>query len=347
MKNLLDYTIKELENRLLEDGFKPYAARQVFEWIYQKKQFDFYKMTNIAKPLQKKLSHTFTINTLEVFSEKRASDGTIKWLFVLEDGALIETVLMRHPYGDSICVTSQVGCSIGCAFCASGLEKKTRDLRGGEMVAQVMSAAALANLKPTHVVIMGTGEPFDNYNETMRFIDIVNAPYGLAIGARHITVSTSGIVPKIDQFAKEKRQVNLAISLHAADNETRSKLMRINNVYPLESLLDSVKRYVKTTNRRVTFEYILLGGVNDSIADADRLSDCIRGINGYVNLIPYNSVGEFPFVPSSTKTAKAFHDRLMKRGINATLRREKGADIDAACGQLRTNTIQERKKGYD
>ncbi len=334
--NLYDYTQSELAVKLTTLGFKSFNAKQLFEWLYKKKETDHQNMSNLPKTLRAYLDTHREEKPLRLHTRQASQDGTIKYLFRLEDGYLIEAVLMRHAYGKSLCVTTQVGCNIGCSFCASGLKKKTRDLQASEMVQQVLDVEALESLRVSHVVLMGTGEPFDNYENSMRFIDIINDHNGLEIGARHITVSTSGIVPKIYEFADRETQVNLAISLHAHDNKTRSALMPINQAHPIESLLESVRYYVNKTNRRVTFEYLLLGGVNDSLHDADKLSDILRGINAYVNLIPYNPVTEFDHKPSPIDTQRAFYDRLMKRGIQATLREEKGADIDAACGQLRT-----------
>ncbi len=337
MENLYDYTRDNLSKKLVKNGYKSFNARQIFEWIYKKKTLDFEAMSNLKKSLRDYLKTSMEIKPLKLFTRQKASDGTVKYLFALEDDYLIETVLMRHAYGKSLCITTQVGCNIGCSFCASGLKKKDRNLKVSEMVAQLMMVESLEDFKISHVVLMGTGEPFDNYENSMDFIDIINDPYGLEIGARHITVSTSGIVPKIYDFANRDKQVNLAISLHAHDDKTRSKLMPINNKYPIQSLIDAVKYYVDTTNRRVTFEYLLLGGVNDRLRDANQLSDLLRGINAYVNLIPYNPVKEFDYKPSSYQNRTAFYKQLINRGINATLREEKGADIDAACGQLRIN----------
>ncbi len=336
MKNIYNETLKSLELHLVDAGFKAFNAKQIFNWIYRHKVVDFDAMLNLSVKLRAYLNRTFTLEQLELFHKQVAADGTKKYLFKLTDDHLIEAVLMQHDYGKSLCVTTQVGCNIGCSFCASGLEKRVRNLTVAEMVMQVVGVEMVEQERVSHVVIMGTGEPFDNYDAVMDFIDIINNPHGFEIGARHITVSTSGIVPKIDAFAKRKTQVNLAISLHAPNDEIRSKLMKINDVYPMNALLASVRRYVDETNRRVTFEYILLAGVNDQIKHANLLSDKIRGINAYVNLIRYNPVLEFSYKPSQEEDAQAFHAQLLKRGINATLRKERGSDIDAACGQLRT-----------
>ena len=325
----------------MEHGFKKFNARQVFEWVYKKQVVDFSKMTNLSKSLRAFLEKEMSVSSFKDSFVQSASDGTKKFLFTLQDDNIIETVLMNHNYGYSVCVTTQLGCNIGCTFCASGLQKKKRDLTASEIVGQILEVQRQINERVSHVVVMGIGEPFDNYEETMRFIDIINNPYGLEIGARHITVSTSGIVPKIKEFAHQDKQVNLAISLHAPNDQLRSKLMRINNTYSISELIDAVTYYIDQTNRRVTFEYILLDKVNDELDHADELSDLLRGINCYVNLIRYNKVDEFSYEGSNEVRANAFHQRLLKRGITATLRKEKGGDIDAACGQLRSKKIKE------
>ena len=339
MEKIYDYTLSELAEMLVEFGFKKFNARQVFEWIYKKNVTEFENMSNLSKTLRAFLVENFIFSTLEVNSHQISRDGTEKFLFELEDHNLIETVLMRHDYGNSVCVTTQLGCNIGCSFCASGLQKKIRDLQAYEIVLQVLKVANITKERVSHVVVMGIGEPFDNYDNAMKFIDIINSPYGLEIGARHITVSTSGIVPKIEQFSLEIKQVNLAISLHAPNNEIRTKLMKINKVYPIEEVIRASKDYVELTNRRITFEYLLLDHINDELKHANELSDLLRGINCYVNLIRYNNVKEFDLKGSSEARANTFYLKLKSRGINTTLRREKGGDIDAACGQLRSKKI--------
>ncbi len=336
MEKIYDYTLAELEELLVSFDFKKFNARQVFEWIYKKGVTKFESMSNLSKALRAFLIENFTFSNLFVSSHQISKDGTEKFLFELEDHNFIETVLMRHDYGNSVCVTTQLGCNIGCSFCASGLQKKKRDLEAYEIVLQVLKVASITKERVSHVVVMGIGEPFDNYDKTMKFIDIINNPYGLEIGARHITVSTSGIVPQIEQFSLETKQVNLAISLHAPNNEIRTKLMKINKVYPIEEVIRASKEYVEKTNRRITFEYILLEHINDELKHANELSDLLRGINCYVNLIRYNNVVEFNLKGSSEERANYFYLKLKSRGINTTLRREKGGDIDAACGQLRS-----------
>ena len=341
MKDVFSFTLESLEQRFVAKGFKKYNAKQVYDWIYKKKVNSFEEMTNLSKKLRSYLEEYYTLGKLIVDTRQVSSDRTEKFLFKLSDGNLIETVLMRHSYGNSVCVTTQLGCNIGCSFCASGLLKKRRDLEIEEIVLQIVEIEKITNERVSHIVVMGIGEPFDNYYNTMKFIDIINHKDGLEIGARHITVSTSGIVPQIKEFANRDKQVNLAISLHAPNNEIRTKIMKINIAYDIEEVIAAAKYYVKQTNRRITFEYILLEDVNDEIAHADELSDLLRGINCHVNLIRYNSVEEFYYRGSKESRASAFQDRLIKRGINSTLRKEQGSDIDAACGQLRSKKNKE------
>ncbi len=336
MKNFYGMTKDELCNYLVENGFKKFNGKQLYEWVYKKQTTEVSLMTNISKKLGAFVRDNFSFKGLTTKTHQISSDGTEKFLFELADGNSIETVLMRHNYGNSVCVTTQLGCNIGCTFCASGLQKKKRDLDASEIVMQVLKVAEITKERVSHVVIMGIGEPFDNYHNTMKFINIINDPFGLEIGARHITVSTSGLVPKIIDFSKEDKQVNLAISLHAPNNAVRSSIMKINDVYPIEDVIDAAREYVNATNRRITFEYILLENINDESWHADELSNLLRGLNCYVNLIRYNTVSEFNYVGSSEDRAQRFHRRLLERGITATLRREKGSDIDAACGQLRS-----------
>jgi 23S rRNA (adenine2503-C2)-methyltransferase len=333
--NFYDLTIDDLAAHLVASGFKKFNATQIFEWVYAKSVFDFNQMTNIGKELKAYMSENFSLLDLTLKTKQQSQDGTQKFLFELSDGFSIESVLMLQDYGVSLCVTSQVGCNMGCSFCASGLKYKNRNLSVGELVMQVISSEKLSGQKITHIVVMGTGEPFDNYDNVIKFIKIVNDPKGLQIGQRHMTVSTCGIVPKIYDYADEPIRSNLAISLHAPNDELRTKIMKINKKYPLEDIIEACKVYFEKTSRRITFEYILLSGVNDSIELADQLSDLIRGLNAYVNLIPYNYVKEFGYERTDMKRAMMFYDRLIKRGINAILRKEQGGDIDAACGQLR------------
>lgn len=345
--NIFNYTHEQLTEKLLSLGEKKFRATQLFSWIYEKNVLDFQGMSDISKSSIALLQEHFTFDLPRLHSRQDSSDGTIKLLLELNDGALIETVLMRYEYGNSVCVTSQVGCNMGCKFCASGLLKKKRDLTSGEMLGQVYTVNSMlkeedAKGRVSHVVIMGIGEPFDNYDNIMNFIRIINHPKAFAIGARHITVSTCGIVPRIKQFAHEGIQVKLAISLHGPADEIRSKIMPINNRYPVGEVIEAAKYYESVTNKRVTFEYILIDGVNDSLNEAKALVALVKDMLAFVNLIPYNPVDEHGFKRSKQSSQRAFFDYLMQNGVNTTLRKEFGSDIDAACGQLRAKKEKER-----
>lgn len=341
-----NWTIDGLKTYLVDQGFKSFNGDQIYKWVYEQSVTDPDQMTNISKPLKAFLKENFRFDYLNISQKQVSEDGTEKYLFKLDDGHLIETVLMRYKYGNSVCVTSQVGCSMGCSFCASGIIAKKRDLNLGELVNQVATIQHETKERVTHVVVMGTGEPFDNYDNVIDFIKVINYKQGFQIGARHITVSTCGIIPRIKDYANEEIKSNLAISLHASNDGLRSRLMKINKVYPLNELIRAVDNYTKISGRRVTFEYILLKGVNDDIKHANELSDLIRGLNAYVNLIPYNPVDEFGYQKTDPIRAQRFYQQLDKRGINATLRRELGSDIDAACGQLRLKADKSNKKIY-
>lgn len=350
LPSIYSLTKNNLEQWLVEKGEKKFRAQQIWEWLYQKKVTTFSEMTNLAKGLIQSLEENFVINPLKLVLTQEASDGTVKYLFELADKQLIETVLMHQEYGQSVCVTTQVGCNIGCTFCASGLLKKNRDLTSGEIVAQIMMVESYFAQKEqgervSHVVVMGIGEPFDNYKNLVDFLHIINDPKGLAIGARHITVSTSGLAHKILEFADLDLQVNLAISLHAPNNEVRSNIMRINRTFPIEKLMSAVDTYLEKTNRRITFEYIMLKDVNDQLEHADQLAELLKNKKklAYVNLIPYNPVSEHDqYARSSKKTVIAFYDRLKQKGINVVTRKEHGTDIDAACGQLRSKQMKKQ-----
>lgn len=342
MQSIYNLSKEELGQYFVDMGDKPYRSTQIFEWLYRFEVRDFSEMTNQKKSIIAKLEEDFDLDLLILKERQISSDGTEKFLFELKDGHFIETVLMNHVYGNSLCVTTQVGCNMGCVFCASGMYKKVRNLETAEIVLQVMSVQKLIGKKITHVVIMGIGEPFDNYENVIRFMKIINEPKGLEIGARHISVSTCGLVPKIKEFSKEEMQSNLAISLHAPTNEIRNQIMPINKAYPLEILIPSLKEYIEKTNRRVTLEYILLRELNDTVDCANKLASLIRGMNVYVNLIPYNEVKEKPYKRSTPEAMKMFFDALKKRGINVTLRQEQGHDIDAACGQLRSKKMNNK-----
>ena len=334
MKNIYGITLNDLEEYFVNLGYQKFKAIQVFEWLYKKRVQTFEEMTNIKKEQIEILNKDFNFNNIKLVDKKEGKD-VIKFLFELNDKRYVEAVLMKHDYGNSVCVSSQVGCNMSCAFCESGRLKKVRNLETYEMVLQLLNIEKICNLKITHVVLMGIGEPFDNYQNVMNFIDIINSGKGMDIGARHITVSTCGVVPKIKEFTNFGKQINLAISLHAPNNEIRNKLMPINKAYPLEVLIPTLKEYIKKTNRRVTFEYILLSGINDTEECALELVKLIKGMNAYVNLIPYNETSHIEYKKSDKDTILKFYDILKKRGINVTIRREFGAGIDAACGQLR------------
>ncbi len=337
----------ELEDWLIDQSEPKFRAKQIFDWLYVKRVDAFSEMTNLSKELREKLVQSFEITTLEVAVKQESKDGTIKFLFELQDGYTIETVLMRHEYGNSVCVTTQVGCRIGCTFCASSIGGLKRNLEAGEIVAQVLTvqkALDATDERVSQVVIMGIGEPFENYDEMMGFLKIINHDKGLNIGARHITVSTSGIVPKIYDFDDESLQINFALSLHAADNETRSRLMPINRAYDLDKLMEAIEYYVNKTNRRITFEYGLFGGVNDQVHHAKALAKLIKHLNCHVNLIPVNHVPERDYVKTSKEDIFKFEKELKRNGINATIRRNQGADIDAACGQLRAKERKEETR---
>lgn len=334
-----------MQEMLEAHGQKAYRAKQIFSWLYRKRVSSFDEMSDLPKSFIEQLKQEYSIEPLKEIQRQVSHDGTIKFLAELQDGSSVELVLMHFQYGDSLCVTSQVGCNMGCSFCASGLLKKQRDLTAGEIVGEVMFVQKQLDKegrRVDNIVVMGTGEPFDNYTNVMNFCSIVNSDLGLAIGSRHITISTCGIVPKIREFAQGHYQYNLAISLHAPTNELRRKLMPIAKAYPLDELMQALREYSEDNHRRLTFEYILLHGVNDSDEMAITLANLVRGMNAYINLIPYNQVDENGYIGVDDKKALHFYDILMKHGVKATLRQKHGDDIDAACGQLRAK--HERNK---
>ncbi len=347
-KSIYGLTLEQLTEWLIEHGQKRFRADQIWDWLYIKRVTNFVDMKNINKECLDLLDEHFNIRTLEQSVKQESEDGTIKFLFKMQDGNLIETVLMKFPYGYSVCVTTQVGCNIGCSFCASGLLKKSRDLTGGEIVEQIMKVQQHLDEKEldervSHIVVMGIGEPFDNYLNLMDFLRVVNSQKGLAIGARHITVSTSGNPQRIRDFANENIQINLAVSLHAPNNELRTSVMKINKAFPIEKLMDSIDYYLETTNRRITFEYILLHDVNDHVEEAQQLGNLLANKRhlSYVNLIPYNPVDEHgQYSRSEPAAIQAFYEALKRKGINCGVRHEQGTDIDAACGQLRSKQMK-------
>ncbi len=338
MMNIYGIKRVDLENYFLTKGQKKFKATQVFEWVYQKKVTSFEEMTNIKKELQDELKEDFSFDKI-VIKKKQVDDLTRKYLFELKDGNHVEAVLMQHDYGLSICVSSQVGCNMGCAFCESGRLKKVRDLESYEMVEQILLVEEDVKERIDSVVIMGIGEPLDNYDNVMDFIRIINDAKGIAIGARHITLSTCGIIPKIEKLMEEDIQINLAISLHAPNTQLRSKLMPINKAYDLRMLILKIRDYINITKRRVTIEYIMLKDINDNEDQANELASLLKGMNVYVNLIPYNETNHIEFKRAPKNTIMKFYDTLKKRGINVTIRKEFGSNIDAACGQLRSKEV--------
>ena len=336
MTNIYGVTHKYLEDYFISINEKKFKATQIFEWLYQKKINSFNDITNISKKVTDILNKDFKITKLEIL-DKQIGNDVVKYLFKLEDNNKIEAVLMKHDYGNSLCISTQVGCNMGCHFCESGRLKKVRNLNTYEMVLQILMIENDLNIRITHLVLMGIGEPFDNYDNVINLIEIINHPKGLALGSRHITISTCGIVPKIKEFMNYDKQVNLAISLHASNNEIRNKIMNINKVYNIEEVISAAKEYINKTNRRVTFEYIMLNGINDSYESALELSKLLKGINCYVNLIPYNETSHLEFKKSSKENINRFYDTLKKNNINVTVRKEFGSKVSAACGQLRSN----------
>ena len=338
MNNLLNMTREELEDYFLKIGEKKYKALQVYEWLYQKREFNIANFSNIKKEIRDKLEQDFTTDFITI-EKKESEDLTKKYLFKLTDNNYIEAVLMHHDYGNSICVSSEVGCNMACKFCESGRQKKVRNLEAYEIVEQILMVEKDLNIRISSVVIMGIGEPLDNYDNIIKFIKIINDAKGIAIGARHITLSTCGLVPKIYELANLPIQINLAISLHAPNDKLRNELMPVNKVYKIEQIMAALDHYLQLTSRRVTIEYVMLNNVNDSKSCALELAKLIKGKNMYVNLIPYNETNHLEF-KRSTKI-KAFYDTLKKEGINCTIRREFGQNIKAACGQLR-GTVNEK-----
>lgn len=336
--NLYGLTRKELEDYFLSIGEKKFKATQVYEWLYDKRVTSISEFSNIKKDVRDKLNEDFVIKLPTIIQHQSDRDAE-KFLFNLEDNEKIEAVVMYHNYGISVCVSSEVGCNMGCKFCESGRLKKVRNLQAYEMVGQILAIESVLQKRISSVVIMGIGEPLDNYLEVIKFIKIINDAKGLIIGARHITLSTCGLIPKIKELSNLDLQINLAISLHASNDTLRSQIMPINKVYPLSDLILCIKEYIDKTNRRVTIEYIMLKGINDEKSNALELASLLRGLNVYVNLIPYNETNNLGFKKSDKAKLDAFYDTLKKEHINVTVRREFGSNIDAACGQLRSKNI--------
>ncbi|MCI5740807.1 MAG: 23S rRNA (adenine(2503)-C(2))-methyltransferase RlmN [Lachnospiraceae bacterium] len=332
---------KELQEYMLSIGEKKFRAKQVYEWLHQKQVQSFVEMTNLSKDLQKKLEEQAGLTVLEpVEVQVSKLDGTRKYLFRLEDGNVIESVLMKYKHGNSVCISSQVGCRMGCRFCASTLDGLVRGLTPGEMLEQIYRIGQDIGERISNVVVMGTGEPLDNYENLIKFIEMLTDENGLHISQRNLTVSTCGIVPKMRELADRKLQITLALSLHASNQEKRKELMPVANKYEISEVLDACRYYFEQTGRRITFEYSLVGGVNDTEEDAKELSGLIRGMNCHVNLIPVNPVKERDYVQSNQQVILNFKNKLEKNGINVTIRREMGRDIDGACGQLRKRYME-------
>ena len=343
MVDIKSMTLEELTAWFKEQGEPAFRAKQVFQWLYRGvTSFD--EMSNLSKGLRQKLSENCFITAPKVArKQESALDGTIKYLWELGDGNCIETVLMRYKHGNTVCISCQVGCRMGCAFCASTLAGKVRDLTPAEMIDQVLFTQLDSGAPISNIVLMGIGEPLDNYDTVMKFLKLVNHPDGMNIGMRHISLSTCGLTDKIDKLAQLELQLTLSVSLHAPDDETRSRIMPVNRAVGVEKLMDTCRRYFQTTGRRISYEYAMIDGVNDSDAQADLLAKLLKGQPGHVNLIPLNEVEESPLKPS--KRVAAFQKRLESHGITATVRRKLGGDIDASCGQLRRKAMREERKG--
>ena len=336
LRNIYDLTRKEFEDYFVSIGDKKFRSVQLYEFLYKKRINNTSEMNNIGNNIKERLNIDFSFDMIKLIV-KQEDNLVKKYLFELIDGERIESVVMFHDYGISVCVSSQVGCNMSCAFCESGRLKKRRNLEAYEIVEQILLIEQDIGKRISHIVVMGIGEPFDNYDNVMRFVKIVNDNKGIDIGSRHITISTCGIVPGIYKFMNEEGQVNLAISLHAPNDEIRNKIMPISKRYKLEELMEAIKKYISVTNRRVTFEYIMLDNINDSTECAMELSELLKGINCYVNLIPYNETENISFKRSKNSQIMKFYDILKKNSINVTIRKEFGSKVDAACGQLRAS----------
>ena len=340
MTDIKSMTLEEITQACREMGEPAFRGKQIFTWLH-KGVTSFDGMSNLSKPLREKLAAQFYITAPTVARKQMSKlDGTIKYLWELSDGNCIETVLMQYKHGNTVCISSQVGCRMGCAFCASTIAGKLRDLRPSEMVDQVLFTQLDSGLEISNIVLMGIGEPLDNMDNVLRFLELINHADGMNIGMRHISLSTCGVVPGIDRLADLQLQLTLSVSLHAPDGETRSRIMPVNRAYDVEELFAACQRYFKKTGRRISFEYSMIDGINDNDWQADLIAKRISGMPGHVNLIPLNDVVESPFKPS--KRVAAFQKRLQSHGVTATVRRSLGGDIDASCGQLRRKAMEER-----
>jgi 23S rRNA (adenine2503-C2)-methyltransferase len=345
MINILDFDIEEMRNWLKQNGQNSFRASQIMDWIYKNNIFDFEKMKNIPKKLRTSLKENFYIEVPETVGmyESKEKD-TFKYLYRYNDGNVIETVVMSYNRGNSICVSTQVGCRMGCTFCASTINGMVRNLTPGEIIGQILAAQMHFERKISNVVLMGSGEPLDNYDNVVKFISIVNSDYSLNIGQRHITLSTCGLVPEIIKLANRKLQITLAISLHSPEDLLRKQMMPIANKYAISEIIDACKYYIKTTGRRVSFEYALVNGVNDSSQHALKVAMLLKGMICHVNLIPVNQVKEKRFEKSSKNSIEKFLHILSQNGIETTIRKEMGSDINAACGQLRRKYLESKKE---
>lgn len=342
--DILSLGLRELQDEMVKIGEKKFRAKQIFQWLHVKRVFDFDKMTDLSVQLRARLKEIFCINGLFVQKRLESSiDNTVKYLYRLSDGNFVETVLMEYSYGFSLCVSTQVGCKMGCRFCASAIAGFVRDLAPSEILMQIYETEKNSNVKISGLVLMGIGEPLDNYDNVLKFLELLSSKDGNNFSLRHVSLSTCGIVPKIYELAKLKLGLTLCISLHSSENSARSEIMPVNRAYNIQELLEACRHYIAETGRRITFEYAVIDGINSSDADADRLSDLLRGINCHVNLIPVNKVKERNY-STAANAVSAFAARLEKRGINATVRRTLGSDIEAACGQLRRDAAENENK---
>ncbi len=345
MKEQLNSLTQQQLTELMEQMGQPaFRAKQIFRWIHEKQVTDFFQMTDQPKSLLEQLSQRFELVQLVVARRQQSKDGTIKFLFQLPDGNCIETVLMRYNYGNTVCVSTQVGCRMGCRFCASTQAGLVRSLTAGEIAAEVYAAGKDIGERISHIVLMGIGEPLDNFDNVMDFLSIISSPLGVNIGMRNISLSTCGLVPMIDKLAERKLQLTLSISLHAPNNAMRSQMMPVNNAYPVEQLVAACRRYQQHTGRRISFEYSMVKGVNDSAATAKELAQLIKGMGAHVNLIPINPVDGSPYSATDAANVKRFQQQLEQLGVNATIRRRLGSDISAACGQLRREAREDALK---
>lgn len=340
-KLLNDYTIPQLTDLMAQLGQPAFRAKQIFRWLHQKRVSSFSQMTDQPKTLLARLEEEFAIVQLQAARRQQSKDGTVKFLFTLPDGNCIETVVMRYTYGNTVCVSTQVGCRMGCRFCASTQAGLVRSLSAGEIAAELYTAEADIGERISHIVLMGIGEPLDNFDNVMDFLTIISCPEGANIGMRNISLSTCGLVPMIDKLAERKLQLTLSISLHAPNDAMRSKMMPVNNAYPVAQLIAACRRYQNTTGRRISFEYSMVKGVNDSEATARELAHLIRGMGAHVNLIPINPVDGSPYSATDAANVRRFQQLLTQLGVNATVRRRLGSDISAACGQLRREARRE------